>query len=99
MNSNIVKRANSAFNQGNYQAAKTLYEQAAERFGKRFFDANLMLCEKRLQAGGATKSLLIGKENKQTNTALAQQLMETQQLLEHYYTRCHALEYRLQDDH
>ncbi len=48
MNTLIVARAVSAFNQGDYQKALTLYEDAAKKLGAKFFQLNIYLCKRRL---------------------------------------------------
>ena len=40
----LVKQAMLAFRQGNYAAAKVLYQKAAQQYGEHLFKANLYLC-------------------------------------------------------
>lgn len=47
-NVSLTNRAVQAYRQGNYAAALALYRQLAERLGERNFQANILLCEKRL---------------------------------------------------
>lgn len=94
MEKDLVKRAHNAFNQGNYQSAIELYQQAAHQYGQSLFDVNIRICEQRLQMPGQ----LTRNAPKSTDAIpVSQQLEETQALLEHYYRRCQELEYRLQD--
>ncbi|WP_434986166.1 hypothetical protein [Vreelandella zhaodongensis] len=94
MEKNLVKRAHNAFNEGDYQHAIALYQQAAYQYGQHLFDVNIKICEQRLQKpGGIFKSAPKSGET----IPVAQQLAETQELLEYYYRRCQELEYRLQD--
>lgn len=93
MSTLIVKRATQAFNQGNYQKAKRLYLQAAEKYGEKLFTANLTLCER------ALNNIPIQQRNVSADVVpalqISRQLAETQKLLEHYYNRCQELEYQL----
>ncbi len=94
MEKDLVKRAHAAFNQGDYQNAIKLYQNAASQYGKSLFDVNVRLCEQKLgNPGQATKTAPRSVDN----TPVAKQLAETQALLEHYYRRCQDLEYHLQD--
>lgn len=94
MEKDLVKLAHYAFNQGDYQSAKALYQKAASKYGHNLFDANIYLCDQRLRNqvkhDGATPKL-------SEAIPASQQLEETQSLLEHYYRRCQELEYQLQD--
>lgn len=51
MEKTLVKRANSAFNRGEYEAAKGLYQSAAKQYGESLFSINIWLCEKSFQTG------------------------------------------------
>ncbi|MCG7577209.1 MULTISPECIES: hypothetical protein [unclassified Halomonas] len=89
----LVKQAMLAFRQGNYAAAKVLYQKAAQQYGEHLFKANLYLCDK--YAGSGSKMLAETPESAAQLAGQAQQqLQETQQLLEHYYQRCQELEYQ-----
>lgn len=94
MEKDLVKRAHDVFNQGEYEHAIELYQQAAYQYGKSLFDVNIRLCEQRLQKPG---QVIQSAPSSTDNLPVAQQLAETQALLEHYYRRCQELEYRLQD--
>ena len=94
MEKDLVKRAHSAFNQGDYQSAIELYQQAANQYGQSLFNVNIKICEQRLQKPG---QVIKSAPQSAENIPIAQQLAETQELLEHYYRRCQELEYRLQD--
>ena len=48
MNTPIVARAANAFNQGDYQKALTLYEDAAKKMDAKLFQFNIYLCKRRL---------------------------------------------------
>ncbi|CAH1043982.1 hypothetical protein [Halomonas sp. TD01] len=94
MEKDLVKRAHDAFNHGDYQDAITLYQQAAYQYGQSLFDVNIRICEQRLQKPGQ----LMKRVPKSSDAIpVAQQLAETQELLEYYYRRCQELEYRLND--
>ncbi|MGP5191731.1 hypothetical protein [Vreelandella alkaliphila] len=94
MEKDLVKRAHDAFHQGDYQRAIALYQQAAYQYGQNLFDVNIKICEQRLQKPG----LVVKNAPKSVESiAIAQQLAETQELLEYYYRRCQELEYRLND--
>lgn len=89
----VVKQAMQAFRQGNYAAAKVLYQKAAQQYGAHLFKANLYLCDK--YAGSGSKGPVAMLESTASQADQAQrQLQETQQLLEHYYQRCQELEYQ-----
>ncbi|MBB3142607.1 hypothetical protein [Halomonas organivorans] len=103
----IVKKATSAFQKGDYRTARELYQQAADRYGHHLFSANLTLCERALKNGrptstGSTKPVILSALESQERHAvkdsnIAEQLAETQSLLEHYFLRCQELEYQLVD--
>ena len=61
MEKNFVKRAHNAFNQGDYQNAKQLYQLAAEQYGETLFSFNIVLCEKYLQEVEGQQPPTIGK--------------------------------------
>lgn len=100
----LVKQAAGHFTQGDYAAAHRLYLKAAEQYGEHLFRANIQICEKRLkiarpaanQARSGPVKTSVDSHGTQTDP-IAAQLAETQKLLEHYYTRCQELEYRLLD--
>ena len=94
MEKDLVKRAHDAFNQGEYQDAIVRYQQAAYQYGQHIFDINIRICEKRLQKPG---QVIKSAPKSAETTPIDQQLVETQELLEHYYRRCQELDYRLQD--
>ncbi|MGE6606448.1 hypothetical protein ACQKE4_07985 [Halomonas sp. NPDC076908] len=94
MEKDLVKRAHNAFNQGDYQNAISLYQQAAYHYGQQLFDINIQICEQRLQQ---PNQVFKSAPKSADAMPVAQQLAETQELLEHYYRRCQELEYRLQD--
>lgn len=99
----IVKKAAHAFQQGDYAVAKQFYQQASERYGHQLFAVNITLCERALTPGYALKAsseaaqLVDNTSQKLPSGATEQQLQETQQMLEHYFTRCQQLEYQLLD--
>lgn len=98
----IVKQAAQAFQQGDYRLAKQHYRQAAKRYGEHLFAANITLCE-RAEARPLTPAIKGGitarahSHGTLPDGTSAQQLEETQQLLEHYFIRCQELEHRLLD--
>ena len=84
---NPVQQAVNSFRQGDYQQAKQWYEQAAQRYGQSLFEGSIRLCEARL-----------GVALPASNTVTAaEQLEQTQQLLEQYYQRYQALRFQLLD--
>lgn len=96
----IVKLATEHFRKGEYQQARSYYQQAAQRYGQSLFANSIRLCDLRMNKPAVTIPLVTNTQSADTNggaTPLERQLNETQQLLEHYYTRCQALEYQLQD--
>tara|TARA_Y100001001_G_scaffold163790_1_gene193870 strand:+ start:13176 stop:13472 length:297 start_codon:yes stop_codon:yes gene_type:complete len=96
MQQSIIKQATQHFRKGDFQRAKASYQQAAELYGTRLFANSIRLCELRMgqqiapEKGPATPALGNGND-------VSRQLEETQNLLEHYYTRCQELEYQLMD--
>ncbi|MGO3985374.1 glycosyltransferase [Pseudomonas sp. SAS7] len=46
---NQVRLAASEYSKGNYESALETYKYLAETIGQKFFDANILLCERRLQ--------------------------------------------------
>lgn len=105
---NIVPRAISAYNRGDYQTAKALYQEAARRYGESLFSANLQLCQKALRndeasmentaAGNFAVTTSEGDSpGDDATSAVSRQLAETQTLLEKYYSRCQELEHQLMD--
>lgn len=97
----VVKLAGEYFRKGEYQQARRYYQQAAQRYGQPLFANSIRLCDLRMNLPAATIPLVTNHAQRaETGDAanpLERQLSETQQLLEHYYTRCQALEYQLQD--
>lgn len=61
MEKDLVKRAHDAFNQGNYRAAKELYQKAAKRYGETLFNVNVVLCEKYLQSEAGQEASVINE--------------------------------------
>ncbi|CAM3611804.1 hypothetical protein [Halomonas lysinitropha] len=84
----LARRAARAFQKGDYTHALGLYREAASQYGDALFRANIILCERRLEAPKAAASV-------PEPQALSRQLAETQRLLEHYFNRCETLEHRL----
>lgn len=100
----IVRKAANAFKQGDYAAAEQFYLQAAERYGRELFSVNITLCERAQAPGGPARQPAAtagqGSREKAPQKKAPQierQLQETQRLLEHYFSRCQALEYQLMD--
>lgn len=85
----IVANASKNFREGNYQEALSLYQKANQFYEGGFFNANITLCQQRINKEGASELVLPG------SPAESRQLKETQSLLEHYYKRCQELEYTL----
>jgi len=91
-NNEIVKNAGLAFMRGDYELARKLYQDAADRYGRKLFEANLFLCERRL---GCENHLAGEKGHGVDVSAEKNQLKETQQLLEYYYSRAQDFENQL----
>jgi hypothetical protein len=96
MNTTIVKQANAAFRQRDYSRAKRLYQQAAAHYGGSLFEANLTLCERRLQSPSEANASVLSQSGGDSS-AVSRQLAETQKLLEQYFARCQELEHQLMD--
>ena len=98
-NQSIVKQAVTLFKQGEFKQAKSLYQQAANQYGSRLFTYNIQLCERRMGQPAVSHSPLIKTSLSLTSDSLevAQQLDETQKLLEYYYSKCQEMEYQLMD--
>lgn len=93
----IVKKAASAFQQGDYANAERLYQQAAERYGKHLFAANITLCQRgssQRLAGSKSTGPIDNQHQTTASSSVERQLSETQKLLEYYFTRCQELEYQ-----
>lgn len=100
-NTALVKQAISCYQQGDYQNALNLYQKAASKYGRELFNGNIQLCKNRLNG---TSIILTSQKTTKHNQPLAiassnmaEQLQQTQQLLEHYYQRTQQLEYKLLD--
>ena len=103
MQQSVVKQANTHFTQGDFERAKAYYQQAAQVYGHKLFANSIRLCDLRLnqpvdlptvvKASVAPATVVVANESQ-----AVRQLQETQQLLEHYYTRCQELEYQLIDN-
>ena len=63
MQKSIVKQATQHFRKGDYQRAKACYQQAAERYGNQFFEANILLCDKRQNGTGNAGGAVFNKNN------------------------------------
>ncbi|WP_409523343.1 hypothetical protein [Nitrincola sp. MINF-07-Sa-05] len=102
--STFVKDAASLFRQGQYEKAKQCYIQAASRYGEQLFKANIALCDryisKKPSKAFAVASLgILPAAASQDPVVLANQLQQTQALLEKYFIRAQELEYQLKDTH
>lgn len=86
----LTKRASEAFLKGNYSQALALYKEAADIYGESIFAVNIILCERKL-----ARTLEIPAQK--IYTTIEQQLVKTQELLEHYFNRTQELEYQLID--
>lgn len=86
-NLNPVQLAVTHFRNGDYEQAKRYYEQAAQKYGRQLFEGSIRLCESKL--GTALPNL--------DSVTVADQLTQTQQLLEQYYQRYQALRFQLLD--
>lgn len=87
----LTQKAAKAFLAGDYSQALALYKEAAAMYGETVFGANIILCERRL-----ARTVDI-PEQKMSPPTIEQQLVKTQQLLEHYFNRAQELEYQLVD--
>lgn len=95
MDNDLVRRARAAFEASDYSLAKSLYQQAEDKYGEGFFKANLVICENRIKRQSRVdESDDVAKEGKPRHR-IEQQLSDTQALLEHYYRRCQEFEYQL----
>jgi hypothetical protein len=100
-----IKQANQAFKKGDYTKALELYQQLSHTMDVSLFNINIQLCQKRLSnspqpvskslstipSSQATSDIGVTKQNSTT------QLIQTQALLEHYFTKAQQLEYQLLD--
>lgn len=99
----ILTKAADAFQRGDYEQAREYYKQASTRFGEGLFAESIALCDRRLSRGApnddATPEPVHPDESHATpgGSRIAEQLQETQALLEKYYSRCQELEYQLLD--
>lgn len=94
----LVAQAVQHYRQGDYKQALKHYQQAAAKYGQHLFKANVQLCEQKLNGKALQPAATsLPQANTSNSHALAQQLEQTQQLLEHYYTRTQELEYQLKD--
>lgn len=83
MSSNPVKSANQAFRQGDFQAAKAFYQQAAERYGKSLFEVNLILCDQRQKVPGKVGTISVKKQyENQKNQNLNEKIYSLKRQLE-----------------
>lgn len=85
----LLQQANALFRDGQYKAARDLYEQSGARLGKKLVKANIALCERALSNENDGRQSLYEFASDET---LRQQLKETQRLLEYYFQRCETLE-------
>ncbi|WP_339898716.1 hypothetical protein [uncultured Gilvimarinus sp.] len=89
----IVAQAKEHFAQGNYQAAKSLFEKAQARYGNALFEVNIKLCLDRLARAAKTVPQSSGLGDDAVSAE--QQLIKTQALLEEYYTKYQEAVWRL----
>lgn len=87
----IVKKAAQAFDLGHYKMALDLYKKASDVYGSTLFEANIALCKSRSSADTSEED-----KTRQPPT-LKEQIENTQQLLEYYFTRSQELEHQLLD--
>jgi len=99
MQPSIIKQATQHFRKGDYQRAKVCYQQAGELYGRNLFANSVRLCELRMgkPAPASTPKPAATARPSSASSVTEQQLADTQNLLEHYYTRCQELEYQLLD--
>lgn len=62
-NSLLTKLAREAYKKGDYKKSYNLYKEASEKFGKKFFEANLALCNKHILQKEERKSDNLEDEN------------------------------------
>lgn len=86
----IVKQATQAFATGRFDTALDLYKKAADTYGKALFEVNIALCQRRLKNTAPQADGSSGQ-----GITVEQQLQNTQQLLEYYFTRSQELEAQL----
>ena len=87
----IVKQAMQAFTAGQFDTALDLYKKAANTYGKALFEVNIALCQRRLKNSPASNT----EATQGQGTTVEQQLRNTQQLLEYYFTLSQELEAQL----
>lgn len=87
----LTQKAAKAFLEGDYSQALNLYKEAADIYGETIFGVNIILCERKLARTVATPI------QESSPPTIEQQLVKTQQLLEHYFNRAQELEYQLID--
>lgn len=57
LSNSLVKKASDYFRSGNYEAALSVYKQAALKYGSRAFDLNIEICQRKVDASlGAPKN-------------------------------------------
>lgn len=103
MEAGLVNKAHSLFNLGEFERAKSLYQQLSDKLGKGLFDVNIMLCDSRLvdpdaELFAVSPDIANTIEEGRLDAAagqLEQQLNKTQQQLEYYFALSQNLNLRL----
>ncbi|RAU19172.1 hypothetical protein DN062_02575 [Nitrincola tibetensis] len=90
----LIKLAVENFKQGNYQQAKEYYQKASDAYGEELFKENITICERYLSLD--TPSAL-STDQESVTLSEKTQLIQTQALLEYYYTQSQELQHKLMD--
>ena len=101
MTQSLVKQAAEYLSAGKYIDAQRVYQQAGERYGHEFFNANIKLCRKHIDedfdVARADEKRPSEDRQPPVPAELEAQLKSTQETLEYYYIRCQELEAQLLD--
>lgn len=89
----IIKEAAFAYRNGNYFKALELYQEASKIYGENLFYANVILCNRAMQAidsKSVNKYIPLSED-----INIIKQLADSQAHLEYYFVRCQELENEL----
>ena len=98
----LIKKANSLFQQNEFEQAELLYKQAGEQLGMHLVEASIWLCQKRIKSSKlpqqnplTSKSACNDLYNAENFIKLKTQLDKTQALLEDYHKQTQTLKLQL----
>lgn len=94
-----ISQARRLFDQGDYPAAKKIYDSLNRKYAGDLFLANMKLCDLRYGKEISLEPLVCqkAKDKHVSSPTVESQLVKTQALLEYYFAKAKTLELKLKD--